>query len=128
MSELKNWKTDYSTFETTINVWIRVSEQTRGNAILASVLIKELANSGVEVKGTRRNKDKPLDLSKDLTIINNHRTTLTKAIKAGGELNGVDTKTLNEWEQRVLKKMKSAVNTLTDFGDTKLDDKFFRSF
>ena len=128
MPELKNWKTDYSTFETTIRVWIQVSDQTRGNAILASVLIKELANSGVEVKGTRRNKDKPLDLSKDLTIINNHRTTLTKAIKAGGELNGVDTKTLNEWEQRVLKKMKSAVNTLTDFGDTKLDDKFFRSF
>ena len=128
MSELKNWKTDYSTFETTIRVWIQVSDQTRGNAILASVLIKELALSGVEVKGTRRNKDKPLDLSKDLTIINNHRTTLTKAIKAGGELNGVDTKTLNEWEQRVLKKMKSAVNTLTDFGDTKLDDKFFRSF
>ncbi len=128
MPELKNWKTDYSTFETTISVWIRVSDQTRGNAILASVLIKELANSGVEVKGTRRNKDKPLDLSKDLTIINNHRTTLTKAIKAGGELNGVDSKKLDDWEQRVLKKMKQVVNTLTDFGDTKLDDSFFSRF
>lgn len=128
MPELKNWKTDYSTFETTIKVWIQVSEQTKGNAILASTLIKALAHSGVEVKGTRRNKDKDLDLSKDLSIINNHRKTMTKAIKEGGKLNGVSIEKLDAWEERVLKKMKDVVNTLTDFGDSKLDDKFFSGF
>ncbi len=128
MPELKNWKTDYSTFETTIKVWIQVSEQTKGNAILASTLIKALAHSGVEVKGTRRNKDKDLDLSKDLSIINNHRKTMTKAIKEGGKLNGVTKEKLDAWEERVLKKMKDVVNTLTDFGDSKLDDKFFSGF
>lgn len=128
MPELKNWKTDYSTFETTIKVWIQVSEQTKGNAILASTLIKALAQSGVEVKGTRRNKEKDLDLSKDLSIINNHRKTMVKAIKDGGKLNGVNKTTLDAWEERVLKKMKDVVNTLTDFGDSKLDDKFFSSF